>query len=173
MQLFVETGKGLLNANSYIDLTDVEKYLPSAAYKQFSAFSAEEQIDRLITASLFIDCSFNWIGKQKLLEQGLSWPRINAFFQGHNVPDDYIPLQIKKASVTAVSLIINYGIKVFQKTGQAQVKKEKLGMIETEYFETLKKASPHNSEYSDINNMLRGLFFEPKSGVLTAKVLRK
>jgi hypothetical protein len=173
MQLVVENGQGLNNANSYIDTADVENYLPSTVLAKFNKLSEDEQIDCAVTASLFVDYSFNWKGRQKTLEQGLNWPRINVFFQGHDVPDDFIPLQVKKASATAISLIIKFGIGVFQKTGEAQVKKEKLGFIETEYFETLKKANLYNSEYSDINNMLRGLFYEPQNGVITAEVLRK
>lgn len=173
MQLVVETGEGLYNANSYIGLTDVEKYLPSSILAKFNELSADEQTDWLITASLFVDYSFNWRGQQKLFKQGLNWPRINVIFQGHLVPTDFIPLQVKKASAMAVSLIIKFGINAFQKTGKAQVKKEKLGTIETEYFGTIKNASLYNSEYSDINNTLRGLFFEPDNGVMTAEVLRK
>lgn len=173
MRLVVERGTGRNNANSYIDTADVGEYLPSAMYKKFSELSADEQIDCIVTASLFIDYAFNWKGQQKTLEQGLNWPRVNAFFQGHNVPDDFIPLQIKKASAMAVSLILKFGLSVFQKTNEAQVKKEKLGQLETEYFETIKKSGLYNSEYSDINNILRGLFIEPSNGVSTAEVLRK
>ena len=173
MLLIVETGQGLNDANSYIDTADVERNLPSISYKKFSELSEDEQIDCMVIASLFIDYSFNWRGCQKLLEQGLNWPRVNVIYQGHSVPDNFIPLQIKKASVMAISLIIEFGISVFQKTGEAQIKKEKLGPMETEYFETIKKANLYNSEFSDMNNILRGLFFEPSNGVMTAEVLRK
>jgi hypothetical protein len=173
MQLIVEFGQGLNDANSYIDAVEVDNYLSSAMYKKFMELSADEQIDCMVIASLFIDYSFNWKGQQKTLEQGLNWPRTNVFFQGHNVPDNFIPLQIKKATVTAIDLILKFGINAFQKTGEAQIKKEKLGPMETEYFETIKKANLNNSEYSDINNILRGLFYEPNNGVMTAEVLRK
>jgi hypothetical protein len=173
MLLFVERGMGLNEANSYIDTVEADNYLSSTMYKKFAELSADEQIDCMVIASLFIDYSFNWKGQQKTLEQGLNWPRINVFFQGHNVPDNFIPSQIKKATVMAIDLILKFGISVFQKTGEAQTKKEKLGAIETEYFETLKKTNLYNSEYSDINNILRGLFYEPNSGVVTTEVLRK
>jgi hypothetical protein len=164
MLLIVETGESLPEANSYIELTDVEKYLSSNIMKKFDELSEEEQIDRIITASLFIDYSFNWIGKRKTIEQGLNWPRLKVTFQGHSVPDNYIPVQIKKATAMAINLVIEYGITFFQETGEAQVKKEKLGPLETEYFETSKN-------YMDINNMLRG-FHIKSGGSLTAKVVR-
>jgi len=172
MQLIIETGQGLPDANSYINEVDVEQYLPSSVLANWNELSDDEKIDRLILASLFIDISFNWKGQQKTLEQGLSWPRVCVYFQGHTVPDNFIPKQIKRTCVMAVSLIMEFGIGVFQDTGEVQVKKEKLGPIETEYFLALKNQSLDSSEYSDINNMLRGFFVNP-SGVMTAEVLRR
>jgi hypothetical protein len=172
MRLVVETGKGLPDANSYIDLTDVEKYLTSNVLAEWDELSEDEQIDRLIIASLFIDFSFKWIGQQKTLEQGLSWPRVNVFFQGHKVPDDYIPKQIKRAVVMVISLIMEFGLGVLQETNEVQVKKEKIGPFETEYFEALNIEFANSSQYTDINNMLRG-FFVRTGGVLTAGVLRR
>jgi hypothetical protein len=174
MQLLVETGEGLPEANSYIDTADVEKYLSTEVCNQFKELSADERFDRIIIASLFIDYSFNWIGQQKTLQQGLSWPRVDAVFQSHEIPDNYIPPQIKRATSTAVSLIMQYGVGVFQGTSEAQVKKEKLGPIETEYFKNIKLYFSDSSEYLDINNMLRGLFINKSiSSVLTAEVLRR
>jgi len=174
MLLVVENGQGLSDANSYIEKADVEKYLPSLMYTKFNELTEEEQTDGMVTASMFINYSFNWLGKQKTLEQGLSFPRINLFFQGHKIPDDYIPIQIKKACVMALNLIMQFGMNFFQETGEAQVKKEKLGSIETEYFEALKANYLCSSEYLDINNMLRGLFSTGRGNeVYTAEVLRR
>ena len=174
MILLVETGEGLPDTNSYIATADIEKYMPMSVYKKFLELSAEDQTDYAIIASLFIDYSFNWIGQRKTLEQGMSWPRTGAVFQQHEIPDDYIPFQIKRACITAISLIMQYGIGVFQDTAEAQVKKEKLGALETEYFEAIKSYFSDSSEYSDINNMLRGFFTVPNfSGVMTAEVIRK
>lgn len=172
MRLIVETGQSLPDANSYIDVADIEKYLSSNVLAEYNKLSADEKIDRLIIASLFVDYSFNWNGQQKTLEQGLCWPRINVFFQGHTIPDDYIPKQLKRACSMAVNLIMEFGSNVFQETGELQVKKEKLGQIETEYFEAIKIAYNNNSRYTDINNILRGLYYK-SSGVTTARILRK
>jgi len=173
MRLIIETGQGLPDANTYIEEMDIEKYLPSTVLTNWNELSEDEKIDRLMLASLFIDISFNWKGQQKTLDQGLSWPRTCVYFQGHVIPDDYIPRQIKRACVMAISLIMEFGIGVFQDTGEVQVKKEKLGPIETEYFEALKVQSLNSSEYTDMNNMLRGFYRSPNSGVVAVEVLRK
>jgi len=173
MRLLVETGEGLPNANSYIDVTDIENYLPSSVYNNFNSLTTDEQFDRMIIASFFIDYSFNWLGKIKTLEQGLSFPRTDIIFQGHELPNNIVPMQVKKACAMAVNLIMKSGISVFQKTGEAQIKKEKMAIFETEYFEVIKKEYQNSSEYSDLNNILRGLFFRPTGGVLTAEVSRR
>jgi len=173
MRLIVETGEGLPEANSYIDITDIENYLPSSVYNNFKTLTADEQVDRMIIASFFIDYSFNWLGKIKTIEQGLSFPRTDIIFQGHELPNNIIPKQVKKASAMAVNLIMVSGINVFQKTGKAQIKKEKMAIFETEYFEVLKKEYLNSSEYSDINNVLRGLFFKSSGGVVSVEVNRK
>ena len=171
MRLVVETGQGIPGANSYIDIADVEQQLPSGQLSKWNELSADERIDRLIAASLFIDSAFNWAGRRRTLEQGLSWPRTGIAFQGHRVPDDSIPLQIKRATVMAMGLIMSEGLDIFRQTGEAQVKREKIGPMETEYFEALKVQFEYSSEYSDINNILRGFFVRP-GGVMTAKVER-
>jgi hypothetical protein len=172
MQLVVETGAGLPNANSYIDMAGIDYYLSSNEMAKLSNLSESEQTDRLVTASLFIDYSFNWLGHKKSLEQGLNWPRVNVKFQKYDIPDNYIPLQLKRACAMAISLIMEFGLNVFQETSEARVKKEKLGPLETEYFESLKNELVNKTQFSDINNMLRGLFRVP-SNVSTAEVLRR
>jgi len=173
MILSVENGEGLPNSNSYISLTDIENYLPSTIKEKWDLLSDDEKNDRLIIASMFIDYSFNWIGQRKTLEQGLNFPRKNIVFQGHEIPDNYIPAQVKKACAMAVNLLINCGIDFFQETGEAQVKKEKLGAMETEYFEALKSQFDYNTQFNDLNNILRGFYNMPSKGVITAEVLRK
>ena len=174
MRLIVENGQGLINSNSYIELLDIENYLPSTISGEFNKLDPDLQYDRIITASMFIDYSFDWLGKRKTLEQGMQFPRIGITYQGHPIPDDLIPVQIKKASAMAVNLIMRFGMTVFQQTAEAQVKKEKLGPLETEYFEAVKEEYQFSSEYSDINNILRGLFRRvKKEGIITAEVLRR
>ena len=172
MQLILENGCGILDANSYIDIADVEMDLPSTAFEKYQALTPDQQIDRVIIASLFIDSSFNWLGKRKTLEQGLSWPRLDIYYQGFEVPDSFIPKQLKRACVMIVSLINDFGFEILQNTGEAQVKREKLGPLETEYFEALKVEYLNSSKFAEINNLLRGLYYKP-GGVLTAEVIRK
>ena len=172
MTLVLETGQGLPDANSYISNQDAINHLPSSNLDVWNGLSDDERIDRLVIASQFIDSSFEWVGMRKTFEQGLSWPRVNVMYQGHIVPDNIVPQQIKRASIMALLLIHEFGIEFFRSTGEASIKREKLAVLETEYFEPGMYAI-YESRFGDINNMLRGFYTaQITSGVLTADVIR-
>jgi len=173
MNLVVETGLGLPNANSYIDESDALAGLPSSFMEEWIALTQDERNDRLIIASQFIDTAYQWVGTQKTLEQGLAWPRVGVMYQGHEVPDNIVPRAIKRASVMALILVLTQGIDVFRSTGELLVKKEKLAVMETEYFEPGKLES-YGSGFEDIDNLLKGFYVVQTTGggVVTAEVLR-
>ena len=172
MELTVETGKGLPGANSYISLAEALKNLPSAYIAEWNGLTPDERVDRLAAASLFIDTAFNWAGKQKTLEQGLSWPRTGVVFQGHAIDPDTVPRPLKRAVVAALVIIKENGPGVFISTGRPQVKREKMAVFETEYFEPGLKAG-YKSAYEDINMLLKGLYAAPgKGGVISGDVIR-
>jgi len=172
MKLTVEYGRGLPEANSYLSNADAINNLPSSSMDEWNAYTDDERIDRLVAASQFIDISFTWIGKQKTFEQGMSWPRINVMFEGHAVPDDLVPRQVKRAAIMALLLIQSQGLEIFQSTGEALIKKEKFAVMETEYFAPGYYAE-FKSKYEDMNNLLRGFYTAPTGGNLViAEVLR-
>ena len=172
MNLIIEDGQGIPDANAYVSLSSALAYIPAHLIAEWTALSDDERIDRLIIASQFIDTTFNWIGNRKSLEQGLNWPRINVIYQGFAVPCDTIPKQIKRAVIMALLIILRDGIAVFMSTADAPVKREKFAVMETEYF-SLVEAGKHVTVYDDINNLLKGLYIMPSSGVMTAEVLRR
>ena len=168
MKLVVETGAGLPDANSYVSLNDAMKNLPSLAKEEWKGMLKNERIDRLVIASQFIDVSFIWAGQQKTFEQGLSWPRVCVYFEGHSVPDNIVPRQVKRAVIMALLMIFEHGISVFQSNAELLVKKEKLGPIETEYFSPGVHYYEFKSQYEDINNMLHGFYSAPSGGNVIA-----
>ena len=174
MLIVYETGEGIPHANSYIDNSDVDSYLVSSGKIKWDELSDDEKKDRLITASQFIDNSFNWVGIRKTFEQGLSWPRLNVMYQGHEVPDTIIPVQIRKACILALNLLIENGIDFFISTGEGSVKREKLAVMEQEYFapKDERSSSGMMSDFTDINNLLRGFYVKANNGMIIAEVLR-
>lgn len=173
MILVVEKGQGLPNANSYIDDGDVMDNLPFSAMDMWQGLTQDEQTDRLVIASQFIDSSFSWIGKQKTLEQGLSWPRVGVMWQGFCIPDDSIPRPIRQACIMALYLIISQGLDIFRDTGDAEVKMEALGSLKTEYFERIKGMAANGTNFNDINRLLKGFYAEVSGDYLVSEVIRK
>jgi hypothetical protein len=158
MNVIYEDGQGVPNANSYILEADIEMFLPSVNVTDWDKLSADEKNDHLIIATRFIDTSFTWVGRQKTVEQGLSWPRTNVFRDGIQIPDDSIPKQVKQACVMAVAVLLNDGFEAVISSGGVPVKKEKLAVIETEYFSPANSTYGYKSDYTDINNVLRGFY---------------
>ena len=171
MTLILETGSGNHNSNSYIDETLVEEFATSSFKEKWEELSTDNQVDLMIVASLFINDSFEWAGKQKTLEQGLAFPRVGISYQGFDIPDDVVPRQVVRACVMALGLLLEKGESVFRSTGEAEVKKEKLAVMETEYFSRM--IDENATAFDDINNILRGFYSQmQKGGVISAQVLR-
>jgi len=174
MRLVIETGAGLPDANSYISEKDAMDNLLSSLQEQWNGFTPDERIDRLITATQYLDLSFNWIGSQKSLEQGLCWPRTNVIYQGHTIPDNVVPKPIKRAVLMLLQLTFDYGIEIIKPSTETQVKKEKIGALETEYFAPSETITSYGTAFADINNLLAGFYstLTKGSGVQTSDVVR-
>jgi len=172
MTLVREHGQADPDSNSYITNNDAINNLPSTVIPEWNELSKDKRIDRLVIASQFIDFSFNWLGTSKTFEQGMAWPRVGLMFEGHPVPDNIVPQQIKRACYMALLLIHEHGIEIFRSTAELKVKKEKMAVFETEYFEPGLTAI-YETQFADINNVLRGFYAPPsKGGVVTSQVIR-
>jgi hypothetical protein len=169
MVLIFEDGSGVPGSNSYLEQSGVVNLIPISYQDKWNALTSDEKDEYIITASLFIDGSFNWIGTQHTAEQGLSWPRDKASFQGHYISG--VPYRIKMAATRAVQLMFDEGLPVFNTTREDQIKKEKLGPMENEFFEN-KRDGQVETKYDFINNLLRGLYIKTSGNVITADVER-
>lgn len=70
------------------------------------------------------------------LTQERAWPRTGAEAYGSDIPSDLVPLAIEHASYhAALYEAQNPGALAVAVTASAAVKREKIGPIETEYFE--------------------------------------
>jgi hypothetical protein len=172
MVLIYEDGGGVQDANTYLFTGQVRQLLSARAFELFEALDADSQSDYLAAASGFIDRSYKWIGRIKDIQQGLSWPRIGAVFDGFEL-ENTVPKPVVKASAAALDLMLTQGVDVFSPSNEAQVKKEKLSIIETEYFE-LKTggADSYKSAYLDFNNILRGLFIQTAGNKIDVPAVR-
>ena len=102
MAFQVESGTGDAGANAYVDLTYVSTHHSDRGNTAWTDFTSSEQQAAIIRASEYIDKRFGrrFRGVRKLKDQGLEWPRTNAWdndgFSLSGVDD--LPRQLEKAT---------------------------------------------------------------------------
>jgi hypothetical protein len=173
--IVVEDGTGLRGANSYINTSFIADYFNDQRITRWDALDQSHKDTALVTASQFIDLSFTWIGKRKTIAQGLSWPRVEAYWPGTEVLIGGIPNPVQKAAAEAAWIVLDReddGASLFPIIEDEQVKREKLGPMEQEFFE--KKAAGNETAYGILNLLLAGLYGKPAAsgGVQMAPVVR-
>jgi hypothetical protein len=131
--LIVETGEGVMDANSYVTLDEARRYALLRGKDSLFSDDLKAQQD-LIKAADFIQLLI-FAGNLAYVDQSLAWPRNGVCINSFELADDFIPLEIKKAQIE-IALIIANGIDLLPVSTGTFVKKEVVGPIETEYFES-------------------------------------
>jgi len=181
MNLVVETGAGLPNANTYIDLAYTLANLTTAQKEIFEGYDEEDQDIIIINACKYIDYKFTWVGEKRTYAQALKWPRIDATIDGFDFPSNIIPNEMRKAQVEMVKGIIGNGGASFDpfsiQTTAQETKSEAIGSLKTEYYESKSGIVEGVTPYAIINEILGPLSITPittsgTSGFWTADVER-
>jgi hypothetical protein len=175
--IIVEDGTGLPEANSYIDNSFIADYFNDQRITRWDVLDQSQKDTALVTASQFIDLSFTWIGKRKTIPQGLNWPRVEARWPGSETVIGGVPNPVKKAAAEAVWILLDRGdvnASLFTVIEDEQVKREKLGALEQEYFEKKTTGSANATAYDILNLLLAGLYRTPQASnsVQMAPVVR-
>jgi hypothetical protein len=162
----VEDGSCVVDANSYVYLEYVLGYLRGERREQWEALTTEQQKELAITASLYIDRKFRWFGKRETAEQGLSWPRESAVFDGFPVYG--VPVRVKQAVCEAIALLLaDEELWTTEVTGQVQ--SEQVASLRTAYFENKRE---YITRFDALDCFLRGLYVSAEAGLTFARVAR-
>lgn len=110
MSLIVETGAGLVDAESYISEADTDAYhLNHTDSSDWSGATTEVKEDALRVATQYLDAVYRlrWLGRRTNETQRLSWPRMGAVDSDEYVlPSDDLPRQLEEACAEAALLHI-------------------------------------------------------------------
>jgi len=166
VNLIVENGSGLPNANSYCDLDYALEYCTMKGYTSWQSLSETEQKVFIIRGTEFVDNFYNWRGRKGCGSQALSFPRIDLYDD-----DQYlihgIPEKLKKACIEAAFLNSTSGADTLftTKDENGAVKRQKVDTLEVEYFsnqqnETNLNNVDYTSIYDILNKLLKGLYME-------------
>lgn len=102
MAFTVESGSGDAGANAYVSVAFADSHHADRGTTDWTNFTTPEKEQSIVRASDYIDKRFGrqFRGFRKVKEQGLEWPRFNAFdndgFLFSSVDD--IPRQVAKAA---------------------------------------------------------------------------
>lgn len=172
MSLIVEDGTlASASANTYISLSFASSFCTAMGYDvQWATCSTAEQESAILRSMAYIE-SFDFKGVKvegpdSDTVQPLKWPRSGAYDEdGYAFDDDQIPTNLKKA-VAYGAYLESQTVGIFAVTQENNIKREKVDVIEIEYF----SPSASKKQYSMLLNYLKGLLKENAAGF--ANVLR-
>lgn len=166
IELIVENGMGIENANSYVDLDFALEYCTMKGYSNWKNLSEDEQKIFLIRGTDFVDNFFIWKGFKRFKTQSLSFPREELYdLDGYKV--DSIPINLKKACIEASWLNAESGTDTLfsTKDENGNIKRQKVDSLEVEYFSKSESSSDskynepdYTSIYDILNKLLKGLY---------------
>lgn len=166
VNLVVEDGSGLPNANSYCDLDYALEYCTMKGYTSWQSLSETQQKVFIIRGTEFVDNFYNWRGRKGKGSQALSFPRIDLYdddqYQIYGIPE-----KLKKACLEAAFLNSTSGSDTLftTKDENGAIKRQKVDSLEVEYFsnqqnETNLNNVDYTSIYDILNKLLKGLYKE-------------
>jgi hypothetical protein len=138
--LVVETGAGLANANSWVDMGAMDDYCANMGYTTWPGVASPD--DRRITA-VIRGCAYivrtyegQWPGSKKEgRSQALPWPRIDSVDNnGAEIGESEIPIEVKNAQMeAALREYTNPGSLSPDVVGTERILREKVGDLEVQY----------------------------------------
>lgn len=138
MALSVEDGTGIVGADSYLDLSDARAL--AASFGLVLPDDDTQAEVALRNGAAYVDMfEGKFSGTRKVDDQGLSWPRDNAYkcygSQTISIADDVVPSEMMKAQVYAAS---EYGAGSNPRPSDdgREIQEETVGPITQKYFET-------------------------------------
>lgn len=157
IELIVETGMCLDDANSYVSLEYARNYALTRGYSDMLKMSDEELKKMLIRGTDYVDHIYKYRGKKCTAQQALSFPRKNLIDDdGYEI--DGIPLNLKKAVVEAANLVKTQETLFITKNKDGNIKRKKVDVLETEFFENKDESLEYATIYEVLNSLLDGLY---------------
>lgn len=161
IDIIVEDGSDVANANSYADVAAARAY--ASARGVVLPADDDEVAAMLIRSNDYLEAqACRYQGKQSSSLQALQWPRTGVLLNGDELPSNVIPKSLIAAQIQ-LSMAINAGFDLQPNISpQDYVIKEKVDVIETQYADPL--AVGILPTFTAVNALLAPLFGECGSG---------
>lgn len=138
MALIVEDGTGLAGAESYGSVAEADTYhTPRGNEAAWSDLDTDVKERHLRNATTFMRVyRARWAGYRVNSTQRLDWPRYSVVVDHFPVLSTIVPVEVKEACFELALRAIDGPLIPDLDTGSNQIKREKIGPLDTEYFET-------------------------------------
>lgn len=154
-----EDGNGLNNANSYVSLAEASEIADVLGVDLFSNLQSDELKQKaLIRATRYLEMNFSVPGIIAVGTQRLNWPRLNVVDDSMRAYTG-VPQAIKEATVVLAGKSVAGTL--FRDSGgtpTAQVKKQKIGPLEKEFFEIDPASAPYFGEVVALMRSVGGAY---------------
>ncbi len=171
MSLVTETGAGLTDADSYASVAAADARCAALGVDDWAPRSDSDKEIALRNATLFMLATYRlrWAGRRVYQAQMLDWPRWNVVVDGFPVPSTIVPVEVVNACIDLAARVAA-GTELLPDldVGNNQIKRDKTGPLETEYFENSTDAA---SRFVAIDAALEP-FFGAAGGSGMIKVVR-
>jgi len=160
MALTVETGAGLADAESYASVAEFKAYAAKVGHDYTTPAYPDTQIEQALRrATVWIDAKYRdqFQGTWTVSTQALEWPRSGVLYRNSGVEAYSVPVLLKNALCEAAwrEMTVSGGLTPDQFGDQ--IKRDKVGDVETEFRAGAVNARPWVPVIDDIlSGLLKG-----------------
>lgn len=153
MALVVEDGSVVTGANTYASIATVDAYHAALGQSTWTGDDADKET-AILRAMRYLE-NLSWNGVKTSQSNPLSWPRYDAYDRdGVEYASNIVPTAVVNALCEAALIeLTDQGALRPTQTTTGQVKRQKVDVIETEYFES----NYSRQTFDAINDELIGL----------------
>lgn len=152
MALVVEDGTGVTGGNAYVSVANANAYHTLMGNTAWTGTDAVKEV-AILRATQYMDISFVWRGVRISNAQPLEWPRVDYWVDADRDDNVWPPRGLVEACCE-LALRALTGELIVDIEDDRQIKKEKIGPIETEYE---RGTNGGQVAYPKIARLLRGL----------------
>lgn len=174
IELIVEDGSCVANANSYVTLEEADKYQRTRNRADWLELEDNQKASCILQATQYIDGIYNWKGRAKYEEQFLAFPRVaitdlNGFDVSH-----IIPSKLKVAVYEAAYHGFKEDLFTVYDSSTGNIKRDKKvvsGAVESEveYFNSKESDVDFVSRFTILDSILKGLYLPKNSSTVNCK----
>ncbi|MES2262100.1 MAG: DnaT-like ssDNA-binding protein [Pseudomonadota bacterium] len=171
MALIVETGAGMANAESYASVSEANAYHRAGGNEaKWIDLDVDVKEIHLRNATKFMRRVYRarWAGGRVRAEQALDWPRYGVRVDDFAVLSTIVPTDVKDACIELALRAIDGPLLPDMETGSNQIKRDKVGPLETEYFQVDVDA---RARFTEIDALLAP-YFGSAGGSNSIKLVR-